>query len=689
VYYDDIDTGESQSSVDWLGMNLDFSLPEPNTRNSDFTLHVTYEIDNQPYYQNLDFDKEFHPQGPQGKFSVTLPDPPDDSLFMFRNNDDEIFQTSEEIRIRPLLKNDGLAEATHIDVVLLYEGKELRVDQSYESYPDLSPKESAYPAGDFWIDSNVFSFSGTEYLDVRVEYDQGEPVEIPNAIAITVVPAPVIGVDDSNWDFGVIDPGDDASATLRVRNSGSGVLNVTNVYSNDADTSVQLIDRDFLLNYGTYKDIVVTIDTSNIPNGTTISRQIIVASDGRLGDDTPPSNRMTISGLVSSSTPVLQAPIHTRHGDPDISGDWIVWTENRSGDLDIFAYNIMTNEERLITDAAGDQHKPRISGDLIVWQDYRNYSDDSQNVDIYGYNLISGQEFAVSTHPSSEGLIGIANGKVAFARNDFTWPSWDESTYHGNNIYYYNISLNTTNRITNYNASNPGSPLVFASMGEGDFSDDTITWENQEHRWLGGQDDWERSEYQIIMKYKIGGDTAPVKIDDENSGYSIDSAPVTSNNRIAWIGENSIINSSHKQAFVWDNGNKTQITTEETDHSDIVMGDNFIIYQKFSATGMFYWSLDDNKEYLLSDQLLRTEQSRMDGRSVVWEGKDSDSQWHIYYAFLQHPDIAVASANLSFSDTNPKEGDVIEVSILAQNLTDFNLADNILDSHKFSRLFSC
>jgi len=60
--------------------------------------------------------------------------------------------------------------------------------------------------------------------------------------------------------------------------------------------------------------------------------------------------------------------------NPVISGNYILWEDNRYGNFDIYLYNLLTNnEQRLIANSA-DQIRPSISGNKVVWYDNRNSS---------------------------------------------------------------------------------------------------------------------------------------------------------------------------------------------------------------------------------------------------------------------------------------------------------------------------
>jgi len=97
--------------------------------------------------------------------------------------------------------------------------------------------------------------------------------------------------------------------------------------------------------------------------------------------------------------------------------------QTAAGDFDIYArdMSVPASEPFLISGGTGLQQSPDISGHLVVWQDDRN-----GNWDIYGYNLITRQEFQITTdganqpHPAISGLL----------------VAWEDSRDTPTNIYY-------------------------------------------------------------------------------------------------------------------------------------------------------------------------------------------------------------------------------------------------------------
>jgi len=82
--------------------------------------------------------------------------------------------------------------------------------------------------------------------------------------------------------------------------------------------------------------------------------------------------------LVSStaSASITETPI-TNHGTvafPAIYGNNIVWQDSRSGNWDIYAYDLVTHQQIHTTDKS-DQVTPAIYDNKVVWTDYRNGND--------------------------------------------------------------------------------------------------------------------------------------------------------------------------------------------------------------------------------------------------------------------------------------------------------------------------
>lgn len=105
--------------------------------------------------------------------------------------------------------------------------------------------------------------------------------------------------------------------------------------------------------------------------------------------------------LFTAAVAFAEFPVVTASGDqqnPAVYGSIIVWQDNRSGNWDIYGYDLSKNEEFVICDNPADQTDPDIYEQYVVWKDTR---DDAGN--IYGYNLNTKSDITVTTAPAEQG----------------------------------------------------------------------------------------------------------------------------------------------------------------------------------------------------------------------------------------------------------------------------------------------
>lgn len=147
-----------------------------------------------------------------------------------------------------------------------------------------------------------------------------------------------------------------------------------------------------------------------------ISGQMVVWHEGPMDMDDEPGAIFARDLHTGVLRRVCSAAV--RIGGIAISGDWIVWSElgeplEATSDSDIVAYNLTTNEHRVVCDAPGDQRCPQLTGNWVVWQDARNSAPqtkpDDVTYDIYAYNLTTGQEQPVCTDAGDQGWLSVSN----------------------------------------------------------------------------------------------------------------------------------------------------------------------------------------------------------------------------------------------------------------------------------------
>jgi len=159
------------------------------------------------------------------------------------------------------------------------------------------------------------------------------------------------------------------------------------------------------------------------------------------------------------------------HMCPRVSGDIVVWSDNRNGDRnwDIYGYDLDTKRTFPICTAPGNQMFPQIDGDLVVWQDGRNDLENPTPGDIYGCRLPSTIEFPVCTH-AGEQRYPVASGNIVV---------WQDARNGDADIYGRDLTGQTESAICT-KAGDQTRPYV---------SGDTVVWrDGSEGAWVGSID---------------------------------------------------------------------------------------------------------------------------------------------------------------------------------------------------------
>ena len=120
-------------------------------------------------------------------------------------------------------------------------------------------------------------------------------------------------------------------------------------------------------------------------------------------------------------------------GNPVIYDNYVVWMDERSGNYDIYGFDLAAGQEFPICTAADNQAYPAISGTKVVWQDKRNGDDD-----IYLYDLVTRKETAICVHNGKQQVPDICGNIVVW--QDDRNGNWD--------IYGYDLTTGEEFQIT-------------------------------------------------------------------------------------------------------------------------------------------------------------------------------------------------------------------------------------------------
>jgi beta propeller repeat protein len=288
----------------------------------------------------------------------------------------------------------------------------------------------------------------------------------------------------------------------------------------------------------------------------------------------------SIQGIV---TLITVGTSETYQENPAISGDSIVWEDNRNGNWDIYLYNVSTSVEHPITDDGSEQINPAISGNHIVWQDYRN-----GNSEIYLYDILTAKEYRItynssnSENPSISGnlivwqddqngewdiyLYNITSGDQVQITNDSAdqvYPVvygeriiWVDLRNDTSDIYIYNINSGLKTRISNISGTYRSPSL----------NNDYIVWEDD-----GGP-------HSLIYLYQI----STLKILSLDTGIQ-DSSPTDpriGNDIIIWLDR---IDSGYSNIFLYNisTGNVFEVTNTLVDHNTPDISGDRIVWSAY------------------------------------------------------------------------------------------------------------
>lgn len=135
---------------------------------------------------------------------------------------------------------------------------------------------------------------------------------------------------------------------------------------------------------------------------------------------------LPISALAGTITQLTSTPSYEE--GLDISGDKIVWYENRSGNTDIYMFDTTTGVETRITSDPAIQRKPAIDGDRIVWEDFR-YGH-FQESDIVMYDITTGITTRVTSDVYSQEEPDIYGDRIVYF----------DLRFGSSNIFMYDIT---------------------------------------------------------------------------------------------------------------------------------------------------------------------------------------------------------------------------------------------------------
>jgi beta propeller repeat protein len=111
-----------------------------------------------------------------------------------------------------------------------------------------------------------------------------------------------------------------------------------------------------------------------------------------------------VSGQVRRITDDAGGQYH-----PVIFDQWVVWADNRGGQVDLYGYNLHRQAEIQLTDTAEDETHPYLRGDWVV---YNEDSGGEQNINLRLLHLSNLASIQLTNEESEKESPSIATGKL-------------------------------------------------------------------------------------------------------------------------------------------------------------------------------------------------------------------------------------------------------------------------------------
>jgi beta propeller repeat protein len=315
--------------------------------------------------------------------------------------------------------------------------------------------------------------------------------------------------------------------------------------------------------------------------------------------------------LTGTLTPIGRPEVHM--WEPAVSGNYIVWRDDRTGYNNIYLYDIATGTERQLTSGTSDKENPAVSSHYVVWQD-NSFSSVGNGTDIVLYDITTNTSIRIAnytgdqTHPSIDGDLVV----------------WQD-TRNGVNadIYLYSISSATEMQVS-YETGDQFYPRVSGNI---------VVWENDTY--------YPRK----VMMYDYAGNRTPFEriyfgVDEDQTGPSV------RNNHLVWSDNHQDL--MYYRVYLEDltNGDILEITPDDNDHFFPDVDGNRIVWNMYDDVYLNDTSVPASETPVTQTSGATSKESiRISGDRIVW--RESDGANDMIYMFTIGSEEACPAADFT------------------------------------------
>ncbi len=714
---------------DWGGLTpgeVDYGQFEFHTLSSgniDFNLTVTFSTSSGSYYDTETIPITIYPQGSGPSFTVqsvafydTSADPRD-----YNNNNGILESGEDDVDFKVRLKNVGNGPATDVEAYIpsfVSNGITVVIDDE-EDYPDISAGSSRNPDHHFTAGDRIpLNLAGKCTLDMWVYYG-GAPDSQKVRFYWDIGAVPYLRANPTEYDFGVVSPGTSVRKNIQVRNIGSANLIIDSINTDYADTWVEGISLPWTIAPQDTDSVTIVIQTGM---NASITRNITLFSNSHDTSSTrshiiirgtvtiPPEAKYKLLWSTPENEPRRACCVGSGDTDNDGKPEIIIGTyastyltgdsltqihiyEKVSDDnyqkvwvspVNAINGGLMCGEGMIVEDIDGDGTEEII----VAVNKYSGFGTEK----VYIYKSNSDNNWYLWYSGLNSGLaekddfacvcVGDADGD---GKNEIIYGIGNGSTGYGGRIYVYEYDGGTSfSKIWTSSILIDEGGVCDIAVGDAD-SDG----KNDIVASAAGNDSTRLYVFETTGNNSFS-QVFSVGVDDGWSHYIDNSCDITicdidgdGAKEIAVGSEEddkvSIFENTGNNAYtkIWDSPNFGREPT------DIVAGDADLdgkkelivcihshipklrIYETFANNSYVQiWSdtihIDDPSGICLTNTNSTPE------LEIVVVDEDDEKFW--VFGIFKQPNLEIASSNIQFSNTTPKEGAVDTISVLVRNL---------------------
>lgn len=287
---------------------------------------------------------------------------------------------------------------------------------------------------------------------------------------------------------------------------------------------------------------------------------------------------LPVPALALSGTEMRLTTDPANQFSPAVSGDLVVYTDNRNGNADIYMYDLSTGVETQLTSDTTPQILQDVDGGIVVYTDFTG-----GNAEIYLIDTATLAAQNITNDPATQQNPVISGGVVA----------WEDNRNGNDDIYAYVLSSATT------------QPVATESVDElrADVDGKIVVWEQLVS-----------STNSDLFMRDLGG-TGVTRITNDSAAQVF---PNVDGDYIVWQDNRN----GNWDIFLYDltTGVETQLTSDPSDQRHPRVSGNLVVWEdnRNGNSDLYGYDISAGSEFMVTNHPANQTLHDIDGRRIVY-----------------------------------------------------------------------